>query len=281
MNQTNKIKIYVAYHKNFPRPQHEYFVPIHVGKKNSEADLGILGDDTGENISEKNPIYCEQTAYYWAWKNDKSFEYIGLSHYRRFFKFDGGKQSVYEITPTQIQMVTRNIEKLPTLLKQYDVILPRKRVLFSSVKKDFRDCHIPEDWDIMMQILKELHPSYFAHVREVFELSNQYNCYNMMITRRDIFEQYMNWLFPMLEEFEKRAYISQYPNQRRVIGYLSERLTHLFMYVNRFKKLELPVYFVVESDTLPEVPLKKLFLRKLQLFYFRYIWKHLVKFNPS
>ena len=36
------------------------------------------------NISEKNPYYCELTGLYWAWKNLDA-EYIGLVHYRRYF----------------------------------------------------------------------------------------------------------------------------------------------------------------------------------------------------
>jgi len=275
----SQISIYTAYHKEFPRPNSDYFVPIHVGKKNSTIELGILGDDTGETISEKNPIYCEQTALYWAWKNDKSFDYIGLSHYRRFFKFDGGKKAVYQITKNQLDSITKGIEKLPFFLQKYDVILPKKRVLFSSIRKDFRDCHVPEDWDVMMQIIKEFQPTYFAHAHQVFDCSNQLYCYNMFIMRREIFEDYMQWLFPMLEEFEKRAYISQYPSQKRVIGYLSERLTHLYMTVNQFKKLELPVYFIEEAENITSLSFTKKILKGIQIFYYMHVWKYLVKLN--
>ena len=54
-------------------------------RKKEKDNLGYVGDDTGENISEKNPYYCELTGVYWAWKNLKA-DYIGLVHYRRQFK---------------------------------------------------------------------------------------------------------------------------------------------------------------------------------------------------
>lgn len=48
-------------------------------------DLGYQKDNEGDNISAKNPYYCELTGIYYAWKNIPA-EYLGLVHYRRYFK---------------------------------------------------------------------------------------------------------------------------------------------------------------------------------------------------
>ena len=66
-------------------PKNILFLPIQVGRAISSVDLGIQGDDTGDNISWKNRNYCELTALYWAWKNLKEVDIIGLCHYRRYF----------------------------------------------------------------------------------------------------------------------------------------------------------------------------------------------------
>ena len=78
------LKIFIATHKKFDVPMSKYHVPLHVGREGKE-DLGYLGDNTGDNISLKNPNYCELTGLYWIWKNVKDVDYIGLCHYRRYF----------------------------------------------------------------------------------------------------------------------------------------------------------------------------------------------------
>ena len=73
----------VATHKKYWMPEDEVYLPLHVGAE-GKADLGYTKDNTGDNISVKNPNYCELTGMYWAWKN-LNCEYIGLCHYRRYF----------------------------------------------------------------------------------------------------------------------------------------------------------------------------------------------------
>ena len=65
----DKIKIMVALHKPAPVFQDEIYTPIQVGKALSKYNLPYQGDNTGDNISLKNPYYSELTAQYWGWKN--------------------------------------------------------------------------------------------------------------------------------------------------------------------------------------------------------------------
>lgn len=81
------IKILVAMHKPYWVPRDDCYFPVHVGRNHVMSELdtrNIPGDDTGENISQKNPYYCELTGLFWAWKNLKC-DYVGLCHYRRYF----------------------------------------------------------------------------------------------------------------------------------------------------------------------------------------------------
>lgn len=82
-----KVTILVCYHKDFPVYRDPAYTPIQVGRSLSAVRLDMIGDDTGDNISAKNASFCELTAMYWAWKNLKGVDCIGLCHYRRFFDF--------------------------------------------------------------------------------------------------------------------------------------------------------------------------------------------------
>ena len=49
-------KIYTMTHKKFNPPSDDTYIPLHVGRA-CAADLGYMGDDTGDNISKLNCYY--------------------------------------------------------------------------------------------------------------------------------------------------------------------------------------------------------------------------------
>lgn len=52
----SNIKVLVCIHKDDVYLKNKDYLPIHVGKALSNIDLGIQGDDTGDNISIKIPV---------------------------------------------------------------------------------------------------------------------------------------------------------------------------------------------------------------------------------
>ena len=112
------IKIVIATHKKYKMPEDEMYLPLHVGSEGKE-DLGYQKDNTGENISLKNPYFCELTGLYWVWKNLNA-DYIGLAHYRRHFMYT--KKSNND---KFLNVLT--YKEASDLLEKNDVILPKKR----------------------------------------------------------------------------------------------------------------------------------------------------------
>ena len=111
------IKIIIATHKKYKMPNDSMYIPLHVGAEGKE-DLGYVKDNTGDNISTKNPYYCELTGMYWAWKNLDA-EYIGLAHYRRHFSLNKKSKEKFDNVLT--------LSEADKILESTDVILPKKR----------------------------------------------------------------------------------------------------------------------------------------------------------
>ena len=90
-------------------PEVSMYLPVHVGRAlYPDKEFGYQSDAEGDNISIKNPYFCELTALYWAWKNLKA-DYVGLAHYRRHFSLKtvhrGGRNSV--LTGKQAEILCR------------------------------------------------------------------------------------------------------------------------------------------------------------------------------
>ena len=57
-------RVYVMAHKEIAEIPDKMYIKLQVGKA-GKPSLGYIGDDTGEQISAKNPFYCELTGIYW------------------------------------------------------------------------------------------------------------------------------------------------------------------------------------------------------------------------
>lgn len=246
---TSKIKIIIATHKKFNQPKGDFFLPVHVGKHGKE-DIGYLGDDTLENISNKNSNFCELTGLYWAWKN-LDYDILGLSHYRRYFDLENKKDRINDIryiTEQELQSYNFSENKIKSYLKKYDVILPKPKVYEHSLEKDYGYSHSVEDYEELTKVINELYPDYSKSWEKTSYFSNALFHYNMFITSKEIINNYCHWLFSILFEVEKRIELSPYPYQQRVFGFMSERLLTLYFTHNNYKIKHLPVLYIKDKD---------------------------------
>lgn len=248
---SKKAAILVCTHKEAIVPQSDVFMPIHGGKALAGKDIGFPGDNTGDNISAKNPNYCELTTLYWAWKNlPPDVEYVGLNHYRRYFKLGWAPERTEALSAEQIltkvqPMTVADIEKF---LGNNDVILAKRNVYPHTVMNDYILCHITEDFTILTNILKQKYPEYSRTYDKFMASNNKYSPYNMFIMKRHDFDNFCKWVFDILFEVEKHVRLSPYAAQRRVFGYMSERLLNVYCLHNKLKIKYTPVYFVYEKS---------------------------------
>lgn len=245
------IKILVCAHKESRLPSHKYFYPIQVGAALTITRFFSAQDNTGDNISEKNPHFCELTAHYWAWKNLEC-EIIGLNHYRRFFDFD---RSFLAFSPDRsfidnqsFLKVEYYIPNLKKLLETYDIILPPKRHYPYNVATQYAIFHIVNDLNILKEVIQDVTPEYSKAFNMLMYHTNAYSGYNMFITKWKHFDGYSEWLFKVLFELEKRVKLSAYPDQARLFGYLSERLINIYCIKNQLKIKYIPVIMPLEEE---------------------------------
>lgn len=209
---------------------------LYVGacQQNERRD-GFLYDDIGDNISIKNKNYCELTGLYYLWKNT-NFEYIGISHYRRFFT----KNSLNSLFDSQRSYVTER--ELKKYLKWFDCIIARRMYIAEKTVWDqYKMAHNEKDMRCVRKIIEERFPEYLKAFD--YTLSLNYFCpYNMIYCRKSLFDSYCEWLFAVLNELEYRIDITNYDQyQARIFGFIAERLLLVWLIKHESKTKELPV----------------------------------------
>lgn len=231
------MSIYVVTHKKYNIPKMKEYVPIQVGAAIYE-DLGYEKDSEGDNISAKNPNYCELTALYYMWKNLDD-DIIGLTHYRRYF--------CDRKTLNPLQHIL-SFDQVRNILNGYDMIVPYKMHRQGrTIKEDYAKRHNIRDYEECRNIISEFFSDYLKAFDTVSDSKDLYQ-YNMMITKKDIFDSYCEWLFKILFELEKRIDISDYDTYNsRIYGFLSERLFNVWVEHKKLKVKKCEVYCIEDS----------------------------------
>lgn len=253
------IKIFIACHKEIDLPDMPFLYPVQAGAAfSAQRFTGMLPDNTGDHISYKNKSYCELTVQYWAWKNQEA-DYYGFFHYRRFLSLQAEQKAicnVYRFPNEQVlQQAGYTKERLEQLLSRYEMLLPYSEQTSETVYNKYAKAkyHAIEDLDLIMALLNQHRPEYKTAMEQYLFGHKQYY-FNMYIMRRELFQQYCEWLFPLLEHFDQSNRWEKYKEDAawRVDGYLAERLFGVWYTYQRqttaLRSLELPwMYFAMKN----------------------------------
>lgn len=226
---STKTKIIVCYHKDSYIFRNDVLLPIHVGKEiSANTILDIEKDNTGENISAKNPYYCELTGLYWLWKNVKAENY-GLFHYRRFLDIRDKYSKKDPLYPSLLHLKDWNGSIIDSQMELYDVILPNKNEFELNMYDYYKRDHVINDFDIVIDIIKKDYPQYINACEKSLNHNKCY-FYNMFIMKKNLFNEYCTWLFDILQKAESQIDLKGRDSyQRRAFGFLGERLLNIFV----------------------------------------------------
>lgn len=266
----SNIKILISCHKPTQSLESDIMTQIQVGCANQKKRFaGMLRDDEGENISAKNPMYCELTAQYWAWKNLKA-DYYGFFHYRRYLNFSEktypvdvwGNVIEEYLTQESAEKYNLNDQVMRRIIEENDIVISEMKNILAMPKqgkniyeqyKGGNSLHI-QDLDIVCDIVRKKYPEYNTDLNEYLQGKDTCFC-NMFVMKKALFYEYSEWLFDILEEFEKKADMSSYSVEGlRTPGHLAERLLTLFyLHIKRTRKLKIKtLQTVVFLNTEPE-----------------------------
>lgn len=211
--------VYVATHKPYRFPTDPAYIPVQVGRANSAPIPGVIGDDTGPNISRLNETYSELTGLYWAWKNSP-YDCIGLVHYRRYF-CGRGQRPAYGV-------------EMRGWLESSDIVLPRKRhYVIETVGSQYRHAHSGQDLDALRSAVLAVDGGSMRAFDKVMR-SRSLHLYNMFIARRSVATELCAWMFAVLELARQNISMSSSGSESpRTMGFLGERLLNVWMVENR------------------------------------------------
>ena len=245
-----KIRLIIACHKKCEVPEDSVYLPLHVGAEGKEP-FGFTGDNTGDNISSKNPVYCELTGLYWAWKN-LDCDYLGLVHYRRYFTL----KSRHEQKKNGLLASVLTEAELRKLLSRYRVLVPKKRHYYiESVYSHYAHTFDGTQLDKAREILARKYPDYVDEFDRFMKQTGAY-IFNMFVMPKDLADEYFAWLFDILGELEQMVDISGMSAfDARYAGRVSERLFNVWLMhqvdTGRLKKSEIgevPYLYLGEVD---------------------------------
>ena len=121
--------------------------------------------------------------------------------------------------------------------------MPVPEKIFSTVFQSYSKFHFKEDLILTRQAISEICPNYLSAFDNVMSSHKHYYA-NMMICNKKNLNSYSKWLFSVLNALEKKIDLNKYKDnyQKRVFGFISERLLQVWVVHNNLKIIEFPVF---------------------------------------
>jgi len=103
----------------------------------------------------------------------------------------------------------------------------------------------------LKKVIEEQNDYQYIQAFNKVMLQDSFSPYNMFIMSWNEFDKYCTWLFSVLSKVENKIDISNYNNvQRRIYGYMAERLLNIYIEAQNIKTYKYPVVQFTDSQTL-------------------------------
>lgn len=219
IKKRDDVKIYSLCYskKDFKFLDDAVITPLQVGAANG-TDVCSLKDNTGDNISDKNYLYIENTGTYWIWKNIHNAKYKGQMQYRRPLKgidenidFDDMFEKYDVIT---CEPFNHPSHKVPT--KEEPMVIPA-----DTVEQGYAFSNCIDDLIIMEYAVKALYPDYAEDWDKYIKNGPDLYYSNGFIMREEDYDRYCEFLFGCLDAWQNMAGVH---NQKELIDHVKYNL---------------------------------------------------------
>ncbi len=245
------------------------YTPVGLGKNIKSKEF--IRDNTGDNISRKNPFYGEYTFHYWIWKNrihELESSWIGFCQYRKFWSlnknleyenFQSFNNSILKTIPDEYKNFETilgeplyvNEFKLAKFVKQNFTTMITNPILFfdkskRNLKFHFDMMHGKGNLIKAINLLDQAEKNDFSNF---LEQSVSFNPHNMFICKsKEKLKLYYESLFPWLERCESEfGFDLKGYGLKRIYGFLAER--YLSYWFKKYTNIGImPIIFKDISD---------------------------------
>lgn len=195
IQKENNITIFIATHKDFEekvsnRKVYKIITDDEFTLKNKYY-IEVIPTNENNHLYQKKIGYSELSKYYYIWKNYKPLpKYIGFCHYRRYYSF------------------YNDVPNMDEIFSKHDVILNQEDYGNGPIYESFTGLVFrPDMKEVVEEIIKEKFPLMYETANKFMNGNKGHWC-NIFIMKREDFLEYGNFVFTVLEEYDRRRNIN-------------------------------------------------------------------------
>jgi len=178
----------------------------------------------GDNIDFLNPWYCELTGLYYLWKHVDD-EIVGLEHYRTYFWKNGH--------PINEEQIKEELKKGDIICGGYSYPTPWCRTCCYDELNKCTKGTLPH----FLNALSNKDKGFADYFRKFLKGKRVWAC-NLFIGPKKIFNEWMEFFFNVIIDFEQICPIGPRTNTLRREGYFAEFMFGAWLEYNGYKIIE-------------------------------------------
>ena len=147
--------------------------------------------------------------------------------------------------------VCRTGGQLCSILATTNVVLPKERHYFIETNyTQYIHAHHKQDLEVTRAIIARKCPEYLP-AYDLYMSKTHGHHFNMFVMKKELLQHYCTWLFDILFELERELDMTGYTvNDRRVFGFVSERLLDAWLTTNNISFEELSIVYMEHQNWL-------------------------------